>query len=124
MQDLITRLLVELGEDPSREGLVRTPIRVEKALKFLTSGYRADVDEVLNGALFGIRAMSLDQSPGLSLIILGNSTSESDAPFTLCSWDGNAQGHVREFKEVRFHKRMKVEGVTRGTIQGAVRSYS
>ena len=54
MQDLITRLLVELGEDPSREGLVRTPIRVEKALKFLTSGYRADVDEVLNGALFTV----------------------------------------------------------------------
>ena len=54
MLDLITRLLVELGEDPSREGLVRTPKRVEKALKFLTSGYQADVDEMLNGALFHV----------------------------------------------------------------------
>jgi GTP cyclohydrolase I len=54
MQDLITRLLIDLGEDPSREGLLRTPIRVEKALKFLTSGYRANVDEVLNGALFTV----------------------------------------------------------------------
>ena len=54
MQDLITRLLIELGEDPGREGLVRTPKRVEKALTFLTSGYRADVDEVLNGALFSV----------------------------------------------------------------------
>ena len=54
MQDLITRLLIELGEDPSREGLVRTPTRVEKALKFLTSGYHANVDEVLNGALFTV----------------------------------------------------------------------
>jgi GTP cyclohydrolase I len=54
MQDLITRLLTELGEDPSREGLVRTPKRVETALKFLTSGYRADVDHVLNGALFSV----------------------------------------------------------------------
>jgi GTP cyclohydrolase IA len=54
MQDLITRLLMELGEDPSREGLLRTPIRVEKALRFLTSGYHADVDEVLNGALFSV----------------------------------------------------------------------
>ena len=54
MQELITRLLIELGEDPSREGLVRTPKRVEKALKFLTSGYQADVDEVLNGALFTV----------------------------------------------------------------------
>ena len=54
MQDLITRLLVELGEDPSREGLARTPKRVEKALRFLTSGYDADVDDVLNGALFTV----------------------------------------------------------------------
>ena len=54
MQDLITRLLLELGEDPSREGLVRTPQRVEKAMKFLTSGYDADIDEMLNGALFTV----------------------------------------------------------------------
>ena len=54
MQDLITRLLVELGEDPSREGLARTPLRVERALKFLTSGYTADIDAILNGALFTV----------------------------------------------------------------------
>ena len=54
MQDLIKRLLIELGEDPAREGLVRTPKRVDKALRFLTSGYSANVDEVLNGALFGV----------------------------------------------------------------------
>ena len=54
MEELITRLLMELGEDPSREGLVRTPKRVEKAMRFLTSGYHADVDQVLNGALFTV----------------------------------------------------------------------
>jgi GTP cyclohydrolase I len=54
MQDLIRQLLVELGEDPAREGLVRTPHRVEKALKFLTSGYGADIDTVLNDALFTV----------------------------------------------------------------------
>src|SRR6476660_2979811 len=54
MQDLIRQLLAELGEDPSREGLLNTPRRVEKALKFLTSGYDADVDEVLNNALFTV----------------------------------------------------------------------
>lgn len=54
MQDLIGRLLSELGEDPSREGLLKTPQRVEKALTFLTSGYRANVDDVLNGALFSV----------------------------------------------------------------------
>ena len=54
VQDLITRLLVELGEDPSREGLLRTPQRVDRALRFLTSGYAADVDAILNGALFTV----------------------------------------------------------------------
>ena len=54
MQDLITRLLAELGEDPSREGLLRTPQRVERALRFQTSGYTADVDAILNGALFTV----------------------------------------------------------------------
>ncbi len=54
MQDLIRQLLADLGEDPSREGLVNTPRRVEKALKFLTSGYTADVATVLNNALFTV----------------------------------------------------------------------
>jgi GTP cyclohydrolase IA len=54
MQELIRRLLAELGEDPDREGLVRTPLRVEKAFKFLTSGYAADIDAVLNDALFTV----------------------------------------------------------------------
>jgi GTP cyclohydrolase I len=54
MQELIRQLLAQLGEDPAREGLVDTPKRVEKALKFLTSGYTADVDTVLNNALFTV----------------------------------------------------------------------
>ena len=54
MQDLIRQLLAQLGEDPAREGLVRTPLRVERSLAFLTSGYRANIDEVLNGALFTV----------------------------------------------------------------------
>ena len=54
MQELIRQLLAELGEDPSREGLLDTPKRVEKALTFLTSGYTADVDTVLNNAMFTV----------------------------------------------------------------------
>jgi GTP cyclohydrolase I len=54
MLDIIRRLLTNLGEDPSREGLLQTPERVERSLKFLTSGYQKDVDEVLNGALFTV----------------------------------------------------------------------
>jgi len=45
----------ELGEDPDREGLVRTPGRSEKALRFLTSGYSANVGEIVNGALFDVQ---------------------------------------------------------------------
>ena len=54
MNDLIRKLLAELGEDPDREGLLRTPERVEKAFRFLTSGYSANIDEVLNDALFTV----------------------------------------------------------------------
>jgi GTP cyclohydrolase I len=54
MQDLIRQLLAELGEDPTREGLTATPRRVERAFRFLTSGYEADVDAVLNNALFTV----------------------------------------------------------------------
>jgi GTP cyclohydrolase I len=54
MQEIIRQLLAELGEDPSREGLLDTPKRVEKSLRFLTSGYQADVDAVLNNALFTV----------------------------------------------------------------------
>ena len=54
MQDLIRRLLFELGENPDREGLVRTPARVEDALRFLTAGYDANIDDVLNDALFTV----------------------------------------------------------------------
>jgi GTP cyclohydrolase IA len=54
MQELIRRLLAAMGEDPAREGLLDTPARVEKAYRFLTSGYRADIDQVLNNALFTV----------------------------------------------------------------------
>ncbi len=47
-------LLAGLGEDPAREGLVRTPHRVAKALRFLTSGYDRDIDSVINDALFTV----------------------------------------------------------------------
>jgi GTP cyclohydrolase I len=54
MQDLIRQLLAELGEDPSREGLLETPRRVIDSLKFLTSGYATDIDELINDALFTV----------------------------------------------------------------------
>jgi len=52
MQQQIHDILVEIGEDPSREGLLNTPERVEKSLHFLTRGYGQTLEEVVNGALF------------------------------------------------------------------------
>ena len=54
MEELVRQLLHDLGEDPTREGLADTPKRVAKSLQFLTSGYRADIDEVINNALFTV----------------------------------------------------------------------
>jgi GTP cyclohydrolase I len=52
IEQLTRELLVELGEDPDREGLVKTPARVAKALEFLTSGNRTDLATVINNAIF------------------------------------------------------------------------
>ncbi|MGD1854097.1 MAG: GTP cyclohydrolase I FolE [Leptolyngbyaceae cyanobacterium] len=52
MQQAVRTLLLGLGEDPDREGLIDTPKRVVKALKYLTSGYHQSLDDLLNGAIF------------------------------------------------------------------------
>jgi GTP cyclohydrolase I len=52
IEALVRELLIELGEDPAREGLVKTPQRVAKALAFLTHGYRTSLKTVINEALF------------------------------------------------------------------------
>ena len=54
LESLARNLLVELGEDPDREGLERTPRRVAESLRFLTRGYQEDVGQVLNGALYEV----------------------------------------------------------------------
>jgi len=50
----IRHILTELGEDPTRDGLVKTPQRVDSALRYLTSGYKKDADQILNGAMFDV----------------------------------------------------------------------
>ncbi len=52
LENLYRELIVGLGEDPEREGLVKTPHRAAEAMKYLTKGYQQDVAEVLNGAIF------------------------------------------------------------------------
>jgi hypothetical protein len=66
----------------------------------------------------GIRSIEFDPVRGVLLLVAGNSTSASQAPFTFHSWDGNAEGDVRHFEGVRFHRKMKVEGVAPGTVGG------
>lgn len=53
--DEIRKILIELGEDPSRDGLLDTPQRVDRSLRYLTSGYGQDPDSLLNDALFDVR---------------------------------------------------------------------
>ncbi len=53
-QELLRELLVRLGEDPDRDGLLRTPERMQKSLEYLTKGYQQDPDKVLQDALFDV----------------------------------------------------------------------
>jgi hypothetical protein len=66
----------------------------------------------------GIRGIECDPSRGVLFVVVGNSTSASEAPFNLYRWDGNVHGEVGLFHDVRFHKKMRVEGVASGTIGG------
>jgi GTP cyclohydrolase I len=52
---MIRTVIESLGEDPGREGLLRTPERVEKALRFLTGGYTTDIAKVINGAIYEVK---------------------------------------------------------------------
>ena len=52
LEELVRDILKQIGEDPNREGLVKTPRRVAKAYEYLTSGYRQDIKKVLNGAVY------------------------------------------------------------------------
>ena len=52
MEEIIRNLLIELGEDPNREGLKDTPKRVKKSFEFLTKGYKEEIDDVINGAIY------------------------------------------------------------------------
>jgi GTP cyclohydrolase I len=50
----VRSILEEIGEDPTRDGLQKTPLRVDRAMRYLTSGYRMDAQQILNGALFDV----------------------------------------------------------------------
>ena len=55
MKNLVRQILIEIGEDPDRQGLKGTPARVDKSLRYLTSGYSQDVDKLLNNAMYDVK---------------------------------------------------------------------
>ena len=52
MQEEVKKIILDLGDDPEREGLVKTPERVEKSLHYLTRGYQQNLEDVIHGAIF------------------------------------------------------------------------
>jgi GTP cyclohydrolase IA len=70
LTDLISELITGLGEDVTRQGMRRTPARVERSLRFLTSGYRADIDAVVNGALFSAEGSEMVVVKGIEFYSL------------------------------------------------------
>jgi hypothetical protein len=61
---------------------------------------------------------SNDPSRGVFLVVVGNALSGTKSPFSLYSWDGNAEGRVKRFKRLSFHRKMRPKGITPGTIGG------
>ena len=59
VEELVRELLIEIGEDPNREGLIRTPERYAKAMEFLTKGYREDAETIINNAVFSSEANNM-----------------------------------------------------------------
>ena len=59
VEELIRELLIEIGEDPNREGLIRTPERYAKAMEFLTKGYKEKPEKIINNAIFSSEANNM-----------------------------------------------------------------
>jgi GTP cyclohydrolase I len=70
VEKLVRELLIEIGEDPNREGLQRTPQRVAEAYEYLTSGYRADLKDIVNSAVFESHANNMIISRDIELYSL------------------------------------------------------
>ena len=59
VEELIRELLIEIGEDPDREGLIKTPERYAKAMEFLTKGYSENAEKIINNAIFSSEANNM-----------------------------------------------------------------
>ncbi len=70
VEELVRELIIEIGEDPEREGLQKTPQRVAQAYEYLTSGYRTDLADVINNAVFEAHANNMIISRDIELYSL------------------------------------------------------
>ena len=86
-EDLVHETLVRLGEDPSREGLISTPQRVHKAMKYLTKGYQEDPEALLKGALFTV---SYDEM----VIVKDIERCSACASITCCRFSGRCMWRI------------------------------
>ena len=59
VEELVRELLIEIGEDPDREGLIKTPERYAKAMEFLTKGYSENAETIINNAIFSSEANNM-----------------------------------------------------------------
>jgi GTP cyclohydrolase I len=110
VEHLIRELLVELGEDPDREGLKRTPQRAAKSWEFLTRGYRLDPGQVLNKALF--------QASGSNMVILRNIEVFSLCEHHLLPFFGRCQvGYIPRDKVVGVSKIARLADVFARRLQ-------
>lgn len=110
VEALIRELLVELGEDPNREGLVKTPQRVAKSWEFLTRGYRQDPVQVLNQAVFG--------ATGKNMVIVRNIEVFSLCEHHLLPFFGRCQvGYIPSGKVVGVSKIARIADVFARRLQ-------
>ena len=100
MQEIIRRLLAELVQDPSRDGLLETPRRVEQSLRFLTSGYRTDIDSAPAVSVTALPAAA----PVAHRFIAGPATSFEMTP-AFAKRVADNLAHVLERREVEWRGR-------------------
>ncbi|WP_433288926.1 DUF3616 domain-containing protein [Pseudonocardia sp. CA-142604] len=125
-----------LSWDPTSNALIfgiRTPVPhghpmlVRVKIKDLAAPWKLENLKMLDpvqlkvdvtGDEMGVRSIEYDPTREASLVVLANSTSESDAPFLMFLWDGNDKGKMHQFEDIWFTEKMRVEGVAPGTVDG------